>query len=229
MCCRCHPAYQHVGTGAEKSAGAFIHNNPSESDIGIFRSPKPWNLTGSCQMDGFSRSPALEQEQYVRAKEKKKNYSVLSLLFAPESWVKACNPFAAHLYLFFSPTVQNEHNYTVMRGTMDWAFLLQHCRCQPSVRGWRAQSMHGLECKHSQLIKMQRRAWMLGCHVLWKTEGKGEVECVGVYRVVIVWRSININQMQWQPGKIPIHLEILIIPVLIRVTVISFIHTTHKK
>lgn len=39
MCCRCHPAYQHVGTGAEKSAGAFIHNNPSESDRGIFRPP----------------------------------------------------------------------------------------------------------------------------------------------------------------------------------------------
>lgn len=122
-------------------------------------------------MHGFSHSPALEQEQHVRAKEEEKNYRVLSLLFAPESWVKACNPFAAHIYLFFSPTVQNEHNYTVMRGTMDCAFLLQHRRCQPSVEGWGAQSMDGLECKHSQLIKMQlrkvqRRAWMLGWHEL---------------------------------------------------------------
>lgn len=117
-------------------------------------------------MDGFFHLPSLEQEQHVRAKEEE-NYRVLSFLFAPESWAKACNPFAAHLYLFFPPTVQNEHNYTVMSGTMDCAFLVWYCRCQPSVEGWGALSMDGLECKHSQLIKMklrkeQRRAWVLG-------------------------------------------------------------------
>lgn len=34
---RCHPAYQSAGTGAEESAAAFIHNNPSESDREICR------------------------------------------------------------------------------------------------------------------------------------------------------------------------------------------------
>lgn len=37
MQCRCHPAYQSAGTGAEESAAAFIHNNPSESDREICR------------------------------------------------------------------------------------------------------------------------------------------------------------------------------------------------
>lgn len=136
MCCRCHPAYQHVGTGAEESAGAFIHNNPSESDRGIFRPPSHGIWQAPVRWMDFliyqlwNRSSMWEQKK----KRKITDFFPSCLLLNP-GWKHIIH--LLHIFVYFFPLiVQNEHNYTVMMGGMDCAFLLQHCRCQLSVEGW---------------------------------------------------------------------------------------------
>lgn len=133
---------------------------------------------------------------------------------------EVCNPFASHLYLFFSSTVQNEHNYTVMRGYNGARFSITAASVPER---WGALSEDGPHYKHSQLIKTHSQKQCLSrCHELHSYTRAGCVwgvrssYCLGVYKCKSNTVTASENSI---PFRDPCVLD------LIAVIVIGLLHT----